>query len=33
LLTHQGSNWRSKLIAANLKPVQDVTGMAGATAK
>lgn len=28
LLTHDGSNWRLKMLAGNLKPVQDVTGMA-----
>ncbi|HKM64903.1 MAG TPA: nuclear transport factor 2 family protein, partial [Acidisphaera sp.] len=33
LLTRQGSDWRLKLFAGNLKPVQDVTGMAAATAK
>jgi hypothetical protein len=27
LLTHDGSNWRLKMLAGNLKPVQDVTGM------
>src|SRR5208337_384158 len=32
LLTRQGSDWRLKLFAGNLKPVQDVTGMAAATA-
>lgn len=33
LLTREGSDWHIKLVAANLKPVQDVTGMAAATAK
>jgi ketosteroid isomerase-like protein len=28
LLTKDGSGWRAKMIAGNLKPVQDVTGMA-----
>jgi ketosteroid isomerase-like protein len=33
LLTRDGESWRFKLIAGNLKPVQDVTGMAAPTAK
>lgn len=31
LLTRDGSNWRIKVLAANLKPEQDITGMATAT--
>jgi ketosteroid isomerase-like protein len=27
LLTRDGANWRLKVLAANLKPVQDITGM------
>jgi Domain of unknown function (DUF4440) len=33
LLTHEGANWRFKVLAGNLKPVQDVTGMNAPTAK
>ena len=32
-LAREGSNWRIRMLVANLKPVQDVTGMAAATAK
>ena len=31
VLTHEGSGWRAKVIAAPLRPVQDVTGMTAAT--
>nr|WP_294509691.1 nuclear transport factor 2 family protein [uncultured Rhodopila sp.] len=31
LLTREGTNWRIKLLAGNLKPEQDITGMATAT--
>lgn len=33
LITRDTTGWRLKFIAANIKPVQDVTGMAAATAK
>jgi hypothetical protein len=33
LLTRDGANWRFKVLAANLKPEQDVTGMAAPIAK
>ncbi len=32
-LAREGSDWRIRMLIANLKPVQDVTGMAAATAK
>jgi len=32
-LTREGSDWRFKLIVANLRPLQDVTGMDSATTK
>jgi ketosteroid isomerase-like protein len=33
VLTREGSQWRIAMLIGNLKPVRDVTGMAGATAK
>jgi hypothetical protein len=33
LLTREGANWHFKVLAGNLKPLQDVTGMAAPTAK
>jgi hypothetical protein len=33
LLTRDGANWRFKVLAGNIKPVQDITGMAAPTAK
>lgn len=33
LMTREASGWRLKLIAANIKPLQDITGMAAATSK
>jgi hypothetical protein len=32
LITREGTNWRIKLLAANLKLAHDITGMAGAEA-
>lgn len=32
-LTREGSDWRIRMITANIRPAQDVTGMAGATSK
>ena len=33
VLTREGSDWRFRMLIANLKPTQDVTGMAAATSK
>jgi hypothetical protein len=33
VLTREGPQWRIAMLIGNLKPVRDVTGMAGATAK